>query len=405
MKQGAWHQCGDRSQKLSLEQLESESGVGVVISPRDLASEKASEYAVQYRDAGAEVLIDQQFYLPDSIVGKLSTYEISSHRQTASQLHKLTEKQFTELATALRNINAELKTSAVIAPAVIFEAGRPDIVELNTKLFNVAKLVGNDLGIPTLATVVLGKSVTATDVTMEACLSDATSVDADGWYFAAEFNETRIPSSHSSILRFCNAGLTLACTGKPVFHAYAGPLCLLSPCFGATAVGIGHSQNLWQFTRERWQESEGGGGGGGDAPPRFFSSSLWGTIIYEDEFALLSQKVREDILTQSPFSLNISSTPPYLPWSRWDANKHLVFILSKYAENALAERDVEKAAENAIEHLHKAVSLHSRITDEGVVLADNTNSYQNPWRAAIESLKASQKDEIQRLKMLRALEE
>jgi hypothetical protein len=128
---------------------------------------------------------------------------------------------------------------------------------------------------------------------------------ADGWYFAFESGEERVPASHNFILRLCKAGLVLARTGKPLFHAFAGPVALLSAAFGAAAVGVGHSQNLWQFTRERWQPQEGGGGGG-DAPPRLFSTALWGTIIYEDEFALLSDELRAAALTPSPFSAPIT---------------------------------------------------------------------------------------------------
>ena len=91
-----------------------------------------------------------------------------------------------------------------------------------------------------------------------------------------------LPSVRETVRRCCVAGLTLACTGKPVLHAYAGPMGLLSFGFGATGVAIGHSQNLWKFTRDRWMPAASQGGGG-DAPARFFSKALWGTIIYPDE--------------------------------------------------------------------------------------------------------------------------
>ena len=113
--------------------------------------------------------------------------------------------------------------------------------------------------------------------------------------------------------------MTLACTGRPVLHAYAGPLGLLSFGFGASAVGIGHSQNLWKFTRVRWQPTVAQGGGG-DAPPRFFSTALWGTIIYPDETIQLSVNLRTQILTQSPFSAPVASN---VEWTRWDSGKHL----------------------------------------------------------------------------------
>ena len=41
MNRGAWHQCGDRSQRLVIEQLEAGRGVGVILSPRDLTRDRA----------------------------------------------------------------------------------------------------------------------------------------------------------------------------------------------------------------------------------------------------------------------------------------------------------------------------------------------------------------------------
>jgi hypothetical protein len=59
MRRGVWHQCGDRSQKLAAEQLQRGVGVGVVISPRDLAYNGAMDYAKQYHDLGTAVLTER----------------------------------------------------------------------------------------------------------------------------------------------------------------------------------------------------------------------------------------------------------------------------------------------------------------------------------------------------------
>jgi hypothetical protein len=45
MKRGVWHQCGDRSQNLVREQLELNNGVGVILSPRDISFDNATNYA------------------------------------------------------------------------------------------------------------------------------------------------------------------------------------------------------------------------------------------------------------------------------------------------------------------------------------------------------------------------
>ena len=45
MRRGTWHQCGDRSQKMVIEQLKKGVGVGVIISPRDVPQHKAIGYS------------------------------------------------------------------------------------------------------------------------------------------------------------------------------------------------------------------------------------------------------------------------------------------------------------------------------------------------------------------------
>jgi hypothetical protein len=50
---------------------------------------------------------------------------------------------------------------------------------------------------------------------------------------------------------------------------------LLSFGLGATGAAIGHSQNLWKFTPDRWMPAASRGGGG-DAPARFFSNAFGG---------------------------------------------------------------------------------------------------------------------------------
>jgi len=382
MRRGAWHQCGDRSQKLVREQLQQGAGVGVIISPRDLSRTNSITFAQEYRDLGAEVLLDHQYYIPEFTNRRLDSYPISCFRQGVSSLNKISDQDLTKFKNELRVDNEALKTDAVIAPAVVYEAGRADIEQLNVSLFAAAKGVAEDLKIPIYATVVLGRSVTAADKTLQTALSQATALNCDGWYFGFEFEDERIPSVRETVRRCCVAGLTLACTGKPVLHAYAGPMGLLSFGFGATGVAIGHSQNLWKFTRDRWMPAAPQGGGG-DAPARFFSSALWGTIIYPDETSQLSATLRNQVLTHSPFSGPVASN---LPWPRWESGKHLVYLLAKQFSTMAAETDPRKNVSAAITVLDNALSLHAAIQASNVFLSDNTNAYQANWKAALEDL-------------------
>lgn len=385
MRRGAWHQFGDRSQKLALEQLENGIGVGVILSPRDLALNKATEYAERYHSVNAEVLIDQQFHVPDFTNSKIKSYPTDSFRKSVSQLQKIGDDDLAGLVAALRSIHVDLSATGVVAPAIVHEAGRLDVVQTNRRLFAAAQTVGDELGIPTYASVVLGRSASATDQTLMTALSDATALNADGWYYGFEFGDDRLPVSRDSVFRCMKAGLILACTGKPVLHGYAGPIGILSLGFGSTGVGIGHSQNLWGFDRSRWQEQPPAGGGG-DAPPRFFSSAIWGTIIYPDELALLPAALQNQVITSSPFSEPVTARTR-LPWERWDANKHLVHVICSTIERiASASRNAREAAEAAMSILRKAVDLHSQIAATGIRLKDGTNSYQANWLAALADL-------------------
>lgn len=385
MNRGVWHQLGDRSQKIVIEQLKMSIGSGVIISPRDLAKHKAIEYAREYHDLGASVIIDQQFHVPGFTNNNLRSYETEKFRQTISSLNKITEADLSKLASELRIQHHDLSADAIIAPAVVYEAGRSDIVELNSRLFSAAKRVGDDFGIPTYATVVLGRSVNASQQIMQSVLSNATALNSDGWYFGFEFSGQRIPNDQDQVYHCLLAGLTLACSGKPVLHCYSGPMALLSMGFGATATAIGHSQNLWQFTRSRWQDTGNSGGGGGDAPPRFFSVALWGTVIYPDELIQFPSRLREQIYTPSCFSpQNISVAP--LPWSRWEANKHLLNQIGSKVTKIAANLDARACANLAIEHLNRAQLLHEQLEHEGIKLKDQTNTYQAVWANAMSRL-------------------
>ncbi len=398
MKRGAWHQCGDRSQKLVLEQLEAGHGVGVILSPRDLTRSRAIEYAAQYRELGAPVLFDSQFYVPDFSNDNLETYGLSKFRASMGALGQIGDGGLNELTKELETLGRELGVSAIVAPAAMYEAGRADIAALNMRLFDAAKRAGNGLGVPTLATVTLAQSATNGDSTVRAAVEAATSMAADGWYYAFEFKEERIPSSRDAVRRCCDAGLSLALTGRPILHAYAGPMCLLSYGFGATGVGIGHSQNLWRFTRQRW-EPVVRQGGGGDAPARFFSKELWGTLVYPDETQLMSAALRAQILTPTAFCAPVVATPP-TAWPRWDAGKHLVCSLAEVSAELVEDATARVSAQRASQRLEGAVALYGQIRDGGVQVKDGADAYQLNWRLALGDVLSDRATDYEYLELL-----
>ncbi len=398
MRRGVWHQCGNNSQNIVEEHLQLGMGAGVILSSRDLTLANSTTRASDYHALGAEVLIDPQFYVPDYSNARLASYPIDSFRASITQLHQISDADLAQFAVSLQEMNEAVEADAVLAPAIVYEAQRPDIVQLNARLFSAAKQVGNNLGIPTYATVVLGRSVSSSNQILDAVLSQVTVLDCDGWYYSFEFEEERIPSPQDAVERCLSAGLTLACTGKPVLHAYAGPMALLSFGFGAQGAAIGHAQNLWQFTRGRWAAPVGQGGGG-DAPPRFFSTALWGTIVYPDETGFLTPALRAQIMLTSPFSNQVASN---LTWSRWDANKHLLHRIFTTVTPLAALNDAVASANAAITHLQGAVALHHTIATAHILppLRDNTDAYQENWANAMSDLLVSRSGDYALLALL-----
>jgi hypothetical protein len=399
MKRGIWHQFGHHSQTLALEQLQDRRGVGVIMSPRDLSFDNAQTRAAEYRGRGAEVLVDQQFYEPSFTNEHTGTYPTDVFRRSLSSLRRVSEQEIDDLAAKIEGINARVGASAIIAPAVCYEAGRVETAEVNASLFAAARKAGDALKVPVYATVVLGSSVAASAGTIATALDEATAINSDGWYFGFEFNGERIPSDAEAVLRCCKAGLKLACSGKPVLHAFAGPSCLLSFCFGATGSAIGHSQNLWQFSRSRWQQPEGGGGGGA-APSRFFSSKLWGTIVYPDEIARVDVALANALLTKTRFSQQLSARAPFAAFSRHESYKHLLAILCDSATPIARLASAQDACAAADAILADAVATHARIQGAGVQLLDATASYQGSWRQALARLQSESQQDFEILGML-----
>src|SRR5262245_1997893 len=118
MLRGVWHQCGYNTQKVVLEFLKAKIGVGAIISPKDLGLSKAREYADQYRDLNAGVLLDPQFYEPEYNARNLATYPISEFRKSIRGLGTLPADATAALIKAIAAENESLRTTAVIAPAV-----------------------------------------------------------------------------------------------------------------------------------------------------------------------------------------------------------------------------------------------------------------------------------------------
>lgn len=394
MKPGVWHQFGHQSQTLAADVIERGVGGGVVLSPRDLSLSAASAWASRYRSAGVDVIVDTQFHVPTYTNKTLATYGCDSFRESVASLGRMNAVKRRALSKRLETINRTLHATAVLAPAAIHEAGQGSVLRLNTQLFDAARGAGQALGLPVYATVVFGNSVLAAPEPLSRALAAATALHCQGFYFACEFQERRVPMTQTRVRVFLESLVTMALTAQPVMHAYAGPMAILSLAAGAHASAIGHWHNLWQFDRGRFAPPADARGGPATPPPqRFFSRSLWGTIVYPDETVQLPQRLRTRVMTHSPFSDPAASGAE---WRRGDAHRHLVHSIGGGASAMLRNRSVSARLEHAVEMLRSAEDLHEAV-GEHLTLRDRSASYQQPWRHALEELVRRRGDDIAEL--------
>ena len=397
MRRGIWHQFGAQSQTLARDLLNEGVGVGVVVSPRDLRLDTAAERANEFRALGADVVLDPQFHIPKYTNEPLATYGLEQFRQSIGTLGQLPSPEYGRLTERLEEINRRLGVSAVIAPAVVYEAGRRDVQRLNFRLFEAARRAARRLELPVYSTIVLGDSVLASEETLARALGAATSHDCEGFYVAGEFREDRVPSGTSLVKRYLEAMLTIAMAGHPVMHAYAGPMALLSFGAGARAAAIGHRYNLWKFDRSRWGPTPSQQGGPTEYPPRrLFSEALWGTIVYPDETAQLPSELRDKICTRSPFSGPVHSGADWRPGDSW---RHLVCVIGDRGTRVADAGSAKECALSAIAVLEAAVVCQTEVRSH-VSLRDGSDAYQAPWCEALRALLETQGTDYDFLELL-----
>lgn len=398
MKRGAWHQCGHQGQTVADELLQIGVGVGAILSPLNLAMQNATEYSEAYRGLGAEVLLDPQFYTPKHDKGFLATYPTIEYRKSIDALGALQIDEMSGLSEALEAQARTMGVSAMIAPGVVYEASAPKIEELNAKLFHAAKVAGDGIGIPTYATVVLSSGISTSEAA-DAALSAATSLPADGWYYSFEFKTEEIPASPDELLRYCSSSLILACTGKPVLHAFAGPMANLAFGAGARAAGIGMQKTLWGFRRERFEEKADAGGGGGGAPPRFFATPLWGRIIFPDETRRVDAGTLAKILAHTPHSGPVTHAGN-LPWGKKESQKHLVHAISDAVTPLANLKDARAAMTLVQKQLEAAQALCAEVRVQNVDLNACKPSYHGAWITAAKGTLEARKGDYDFLELV-----
>ncbi len=401
MRQGVWHQVGHNLHLRTLAVVKAGIGEGSILSSGDATYDSHKKTAKLLRSAGSQVLIDTQFHTPSLTNPRIETYPYNKYRLALTGQLRAGQPQLDSLAETLEEVNRELRTVAILAPSLIYEPSRPDIVDLNSELFSTAKLVGDSLGTPTIATVGIDSAVAASSIELDNILGHCTSLGADGFYLCYEFPSKLFRATVSDILTFSKTCLKLAACGVPLIHGYAGPLSLLSVGCGAQSVALSPFLSMWAFTKQRLEPSTGGGDG--SQPRRFFSTTLWSRIAIPDDLFFVPQASVSGLLQiHSPFSNVLANSDlSVVKWTKGDSEAHAVWAMGDVLNSLLALKNYRQIARQVIQGLQVAQEWHNHLRELNAHLkAQEETVYHQTWISALTRLLAENSDDFDFLELL-----
>lgn len=403
MIKGLWHQLGYGTENLVLALLQDNVGQGGILSPIDLDFRQSQGTALGFQQAGKGVLWDPQFYDPPLINARSAGYPTHQFRLPVEALSILDLAGQDGLTRALEMVNRSLRSSAVIAPAVIYEAGSPHLWGINQMLFRCAKKAGDHLGIPTLASIPIGSSVSVSEPETLNILGAATALPSDGWYILFEFDRDPVPVSSGRLARCASSCLSLAGTERPILFGFSGLMSLPVMAWGASAVGFGHAATLHQFKgrhfnlRTRLQQAadrRNGKGGGGPESLRFFSSGLWTGLACPDEtspLALLEELFRK-VMIPSPYSQTVMDDPSTAEWSLDEAHMHYAWHIHQQVEALLEIPALIDRANQVKTLIDGQIELWGEVQSRGIAIRQGFHlGYWTAWKDAIQNALRDQK--------------
>ncbi len=413
---GAWHQLGAGTHEIAYELLQDNIGEGAIFSHKDLEFRLARGSAHGINTLGKGVLWDPQFFDPEHKPKHSLTYPTQEFRCTEEELIGLSETGKSTLSSALEQVNRDLHCRAVLAPALLYQAGSTKIQAVNRMLFACAKRAGDAIGVPTLASIPFGHSTCVDDSGITAVLNAATSLPADGWYVVFEFSGENYPRKKAEVIRCANACIGLAAVRPNLIFGYGGHLSLPVMAWGAAGAGIGHQKTLWQFLRRRFEDDDSEqakaelkkGGGGKKQIPHFFSSSLWQRLIYTTEVEsvlTLPSSFHSKILVPTDYSPAIQPGQPFKPWDLEQSHKHMLTAWANAITHLSAIPCLSSRNEEAVRQMNEQLKLLEELEPHGISFKSSFKAkHLDMWKDVSTELRTRRSSDFEWAELRRGLD-
>lgn len=372
--------------------IERWGGGAVILSPRDLSPTQLTKFAQSLnRIEGSRVLLDPQFYLPNSDHARLTSHSFWPEDQYATGAFWQGAGP-KSLLTQLHTTNVELGCAAMILPGLLASRIDDDWLARQAIMDDEAQNIQATL--PIVTTVALTAEAIGHVDDIEALISAAETWSASSIYLVCEHPGGSYlvddPTWLANLLDLV-AGLTLC--GKKVTVGYANHQLLALACAGAQNLASGTWMNVRSFPPDKFKELL-------DEEMRQRKTWYYApSVLSEFGIPYLDIAKRQGVMNllavppemSDEFAAPLFGTvqPTSISWSEQFAFRH--YLCSLHSQVAAAHRSTFAAtvqnhlalldvAENALRQLHK-MGVRGQNRDFGESIDAN--------RAAIELLRSN----------------
>jgi len=248
-------QFAHNMQKVCCELIQDWGGGTVIMSPRDCKpadeeNDKPSElekHATSIRDAGGRVLVDPQFYVPDSDHGTLTSHGFWPETYDSGEFWSKATPDYRHLIEKVGEMNAALQTRAMIVPGTLAQ-------EVNSEWLERQKLLNQEAQkqFPELrryATVALSAEATKSAEQIHSLLEVCKSWKASGIYLICEHPENQYLVEHKGwIANILDLTAGIRLREMRVIIGYANQQLLAAGCASANAIATGSHKNKRRFS-------------------------------------------------------------------------------------------------------------------------------------------------------------
>jgi hypothetical protein len=244
-------QLGSGMMQMSRDLVEEWGGGTVILSPRDLEPKQLTTLATDINDLpSGQVLLDPQFYLPNSAHKRLVSHAYWPDDYESGGFWG--GPHLRGLLAGVLDLNSELKTSAVILPALYADKIDDDWLERQGALIAEARRM--DAGARFYATLPLSADVLRSDEAVHEVLEAFGAWSVDGAYVVCEHPNgdylVKDPLWISNVVDLA-AGIKLK--GRTVVLGYASHQLLIAAIASADAIASGTWMNVRSFQTEKFE--------------------------------------------------------------------------------------------------------------------------------------------------------